>query len=211
MSDTLRQCKRKAFELLNKAKENEFVITEVLKQTAQQTQGRLEGLENRFKTEDSLTRKLYDRVRQQIGNFPDEFDKLLAEIAENANDVLRYTIIFENDNYVESIKKFLSILEENHDFKILQIWNAWLTVDTPRDFGYRGINTTLFSSGKYIFELQFHTRQSYNAKQNSHFLYREIRLSTTSKTRRQKLRQKQIERAANIIFPENIRQIGKKK
>lgn len=162
-------------------------------------------MEHRFKTEDELFRKLNDRFSSK--NLPpSQIAQVLDDFANNINDVLRYTMLVEIESYTSDCLKILQMLERKN-YQISKIWNAWLPFKTRLDFGYRGVNTTLNSSRNQIFELQFHTLESYTAKVANHFLYDEMRLQTTDNNRRKQLRQNQIEKVANLKFPPNIEDI----
>lgn len=197
--------KLKVSELLEIVSLNEPFITQDLIEISEETSVKLVGLENRFKTETSLFRKLSDRLPNQdvtaLG-----FEEALNDFAGNINDVLRYTIIYEFEEYVSCSIEILNILK-NKGYKINKIWNAWLTAKTRLDFGYRGINITMTSQQNQIFELQFHTFESYTAKEANHFLYEQMRLSTTSNSDKKSLRQRQIENVANLKFPPNVQEI----
>ncbi len=199
------QIKHKVSDLLHTASQHEPFITEDLKEIVVQANAKLVGLENRFKTENSLFRKLNDRI-QIHADLSLNLENILKDAADSINDVLRYTMIFEVESYSFNCQKTLKILEQRN-CKIVKVWNAWLTSDTPRDFGYRGINLTVVSPRRQIFELQFHTAESYTAKEANHFLYEQMRLAATGKKIRKHLRQEQIENAAKLKFPPNVKEI----
>ena len=199
------QIKLKVSELLEIASKNEPHITEDLMVIAKENTSALVGLENRFKSENSLYRKLNDRLSiQDFSSF--RFAEVLDDFAKNINDILRYTMDFKFESYTSDCLKTLQMLEEKN-YQIKKIWNAWLTFQTRLDLGYRGVNTTLINPRRQIFELQFHTSESYTAKEANHFLYEQMRLQTTNKESRKRLRQTQIENVANLKFPQNIESI----
>ncbi len=197
--------KQKVSELLETALENEPFITKDLMEIAKENNGILVGLENRFKTESSLFRKLSERIKvQDVSAF--RFAEILDDFAANNNDVLRYTMLFEIETYTSDCLKTLEILEEK-DYQTEKIWNAWLMQETRLDLGYRGVNVIITNPPYQTFELQFHTLESYTAKEANHFLYEEMRLKQTDKARRKLLRQTQINNVADLKFPPNIEDI----
>jgi hypothetical protein len=169
--------KLKVSELLESATQHEPSITKDLFEIAEINNADLVGLENRFKREDSLFRKIHTCFSTQSLLFS-QTAQILDDFARNINDVLRYTMIFEIENYTSDCLKTLQMFEEKN-YQIGKIWNAWMTHKTRFDYGYRGINTTLISPQEQIFELQFHATESYTAKEANHFLYEKMRLPET--------------------------------
>ena len=197
--------KQKVSELLETALEYEPFITKDLLEIAKENNGELVGLENRFKTESSLFRKLSERLElQDASSF--RFAEILDDFAANINDVLRYTMIFRIETYTSDCLKTLQILEQK-SYKIEKIWNAWLMKETRLDLGYRGLNTIITNPPYVTFELQFHTFESYTAKEANHFLYEEMRLKKTDKAKRKLLRKTQINNVADLKFPPNVENI----
>jgi hypothetical protein len=160
--------------LLDEAKQNEPVITELLKAIAQTANGEMVGLENKLKNERNLAEKLR--------NYAKKWNHSIAEEAVRNNDALRYTMIFPADKCRNGYKKVLQELE-GKGYKIKKIWNAWALEGNAADSGYRGINVTLISSQSQIFELQFHTAESFHVKTETHPLYEERRNPKTSRRR----------------------------
>ena len=75
---------------------------------------------------------------------------------------------------------------------------------------YKGINTTITKNGQ-VFELQFHTEQSFNLKNNElHKLYEEAREISTSTERRAELQRQMIELSRQIPTPPGISTIQTK-
>ncbi len=65
---------------------------------------------------------------------------------------------------------------------------------------YKGINTNIKSSDGQIFELQFHTPNSFNVKQNiNHVLYEEFRLLDQNSERAIELKQIMIDYTSNFM------------
>jgi hypothetical protein len=182
--------------LISEAKKNEPEITGYLKLIASANKAKLVGLKNKFKSEHSLTRKLRD-LADTIENVPIETQ------AERIDDALRYTMILAADDYKECYQKILRQLEYK-GFSISNIWNAWEMAETPIDTGYRGINVSIFSSQNQKFELQFHTKDSFKIKTETHNLYEERRNPKTSLKRIQELQQIGIENANSLKKPKGI-------
>lgn len=189
--------------LLVEAKENEPDITENLQNIASEVSAEMVELENKFKSEESLARKLSlfaakDKSKQSI-------QQKLAKFARRNNDALRYTFIIQNDDYRQDIRNTIERLEKS-GFQIPpnRIWNAWENAGTQADSGYRGVNITVISSQTHKFELQFHTAESFRLKTETHHLYRELRDLGTSDERRKEIVEETLRLAKRIERPKGI-------
>lgn len=156
------------------------------------------GLENKFKTEESLARKLFD--------IADISSQTIETVGETINDVLRYTFILSVENYSDIFQQAIEMLWKNGYYvPENRIWNAWKNIGKKIDKGYRGINITVISSQKQIFELQFHTVESYQLKSEMHDLYKESRKKETSMERRKEIKQIFVKAAGKIQIPDGVR------
>jgi Region found in RelA / SpoT proteins len=186
-----------AAELLKQAVKNEHNITADLQNIAREISAEMVGLENKFKTEVSLIRKLTDTANIN--------SKKLQEVAETINDVLRYSFILPIETYKNDFQKAINLLESaGYTIPKNRIWNAWKYIGNKRDKGYRGINITIISSQRQKFELQFHTAESYLLKTETHDLYKELRSSAVSEEREAKLIYLMKEVASNVKRPEGV-------
>lgn len=186
-----------AQELLAQAQENEPQVTVDLKNIAEKVSAEMVGLENKFKTEESLTRKLVEYV-------DDDFQKLKRK-AKIINDVLRYTFVPSFEVYKEIFHQTLELLSElGYDLPEHRIWNAWENIGTEFDKGYRGINITIISFRKQKFELQFHTVESYILKTETHDLYKERRSKNISKQREAEITQIMMQMAEKVEKPKGV-------
>jgi hypothetical protein len=164
-----------ARKLLAEARENEPLITKDLKAVAKLNKAKLVGLENRFKEESSLVRKLTNNAEYRKSS--------IAKESQRNNDTLRYTMIFSPDDYRHYSLQVLTELKQN-GYDVLKVWDAWALEGSPDDTGYRGLNVTIISSQNQKFELQFHTKGSFQVKTETHGLYEEFRNRNTSRRRK---------------------------
>ena len=89
--------------------------------------------------------------------------------SKNIRDSVRYTIIFEDDKYTESVDEFLHELE-NLGYYDIEVKNNWGTQVC------QGINVKLKNSYGMYFEIQFHTPFGHHIKEEcTRTLYRVIR------------------------------------
>lgn len=198
-----KEARRLAEELLAQVKVNEPQITTDLQTISPEVSAEMVGLENKFKTKESLIRKLLLLANKDKGN--QSVRQKLEKFAHRNNDTLRYTFIVPDDKYAKGFYNAIEKLKRN-GFVILQnrIWNAWGNAETAKDTGYRGINITVISSQKQRFELQFHTAESFRLKTETHHLYKELRDLKTFDERRAEIIKEILKLAQQIERPEGI-------
>jgi chemotaxis protein histidine kinase CheA len=195
---TLNEARHIAEKLLDQAKENEPNITADLQNIALEVSAKIVGLENKFKTIESLTQKLMATANLN--------SQTIVEASETVNDALRYTFILAVENYVIFFEQTIEILwQSGYYIPENRIWNAWKNIGGKFDKGYRGINISVISSQKQIFELQFHTDKSYELKAEMHNLYKESRKKETSIERRREIKRISIEEAEKIKIPDGVK------
>ncbi|WP_123901214.1 fibronectin type III domain-containing protein [Flavobacterium davisii] len=175
----------KARELLSKLKLIEHQVTDDLVGLANKNGGKMEGLDFRLKSEESLIRKLQ-----------------LDGINTPMNDVLRYTTTFDDATFVKGIENTLNDLKDK-GYEVVKLKNTF--VDGSM---YKGININMKNPNGQIFELQFHTPNSFNMKQNiNHTLYEEYRLLDENSTRAIELKNLMINNSNSVINPINVQTI----
>lgn len=151
-----------AKDVIDKAKAAEKGTTDVIQKTVKAQQGHMEGLDFRFKTQESLQRKLRDKALSR-GITPEEY---AAKVA----DALRYTAVFNADNYVTAAQQTLADLEKQ-GHKVVSVENSW-----GKGSGYSGTNVELKASNGLSWELQFHTPESFDLKEHrAHVMYEKVR------------------------------------
>lgn len=164
-----------ADEFLGRARAAEPAITHSMHDIAANLdQGDLIGLDYRLKTEESLKEKLSGLLEE----YPDK--PLVSHIAD-IKDSVRYTVQSPADMYASNVRQTMEqLLSEGYE--CVKLKNTWGVE------GYQGINSfwTDPASG-HIFELQFHTPESFDAKMSTHVLYEELRLPHTPLDRQQEL------------------------
>lgn len=190
--------------MLAQAKFNESKITKYLQNITEKVEVELDGLENKFKTENSLVRKLIDCSVRDLSD--SSLEAKLEKHSKRVNDVLRYTFVIRIDSYKNTFEQILDILRNSgYEINESRIWNAWKNTGTERDTGYRGINITVKSSQDQLFELQFHTAESFMLKTETHNLYEEARQISTSEKRRNEIIKQVIKLATDVKIPKEYR------
>lgn len=201
--------------LLAQADKNEPQITADLQKIASEISAEMVGLNNKLKTIQSLTRKITKESIASAKVFVDlgcpineAIEKSTKRQAVRNNDALRYTFIFEFEKYVFGFKQTIEKLRKKHyEIPESRIWNAWKNIGTTFDRGYRGINITIISSEKQKFELQFHTRESYGLKTETHPLYKLLRSGKISPELKIKVSEKIIRLAQQVKTPKGVKKL----
>ncbi len=143
--------------LIKKAKDIEPSLTRLLT-SLENNEIKLVGLDFKFKTEESIIRKMFDNYKEDATNT--YYESVI-------NDTLRYTLVINPETYELNIIKILQQLNEN-GFTFEYINNAW------GKKVYQGINVKLKAPNDLTFEIQFHTEDSYSAKEEMTHEYYEI-------------------------------------
>ena len=119
------------------------------------TAGTLLGFEHRLKTPSSVLEKIKRKGRPVCKFY----------------DILRYTAILPPERYSSGVTDTLSQLK-GKGYKVVKISNSW---NNPNR-AYNGVNVKLISPEGQNFELQFHTQESFDMKENElHRLYEKQR------------------------------------
>ena len=136
---------------------------------------RLAGWGCRLKGDDRLKEKIAEKVEHEPGRTP-------AESMLGVNDAVRYTFCSEPATYQDAYWNIKGMLEER-GYSMFYSKNHWR--DDPE---YKGINSRWVTPEGQRFELQFHTPESFNAKQEvTHDSYERIRNPLTGRGERREL------------------------
>jgi hypothetical protein len=169
-------------------------LTDLMGETARDNAfgGWLEGLKHRLKGEDRLKEKIADA----LGIAP---TKTPADVIREIPDAIRYTFCFESSNYANGYWDITHRLEER-GYNMIYSKNHW-----RNDPEYKGVNTRWVTTEGQRFEVQFHTIESYYAKQNvTHDSYERIRNRLTTRTERRELEAFQREVCSWLTTPNDV-------
>jgi len=192
------QIQSAASDAVDSAQAREPGLSQSMVDVALTTGGRLSGFGQRLKGESSIARKIGDAIKTGEA-------RSAEQAANNMADLNRYTIVFPNNAYVDSVKRGIDELV-NKGYE-LRIKNYWERED------YRGINIAVKDSTNKEFELQFHTEESIRVKEELHKLYEEYRVEKND-NKRWVLWNKMTKLAKEIPNPtnyEDLLKIGKLK
>ncbi|MCL2777975.1 MAG: hypothetical protein FWD73_08220, partial [Polyangiaceae bacterium] len=171
----------RAKELLAKVQQVEPQVTKELSQLAKENGGKMEGLDYRLKSHESLSRKLADEPGKPV------------------NDALRYTQIYESKNLGAGAKNVMASME-NNGYKKVAVNNTF-----QDGVPYKGINTVWETPSGTRFEVQFHTPESFDIKQNvNHSLYEQGRMLPAGDPGREAISDRMIQNSNRVPVPKNI-------
>ncbi len=134
----------------------------MLRIEAEDPNRRLIGLENRLKGKDRLAEK----VERAVGEQPDlNYDSAFAVV----KDAIRYTLQYPDERYTAGVRGDIERLM-GLGFERVDCRNTW------ESEVYKGINSRWrVQENGQVFEVQFHTEASYQAKQETHTAYERLR------------------------------------
>ena len=153
-------------------------ITALLQGVASANGGKLDGLDFKFKGKASMQRKVRKLVQSAEMKALEKHDDTpldLVGIVWSVNDSVRYTMIVPTETYTPAVKQAMASMEAR-GYAAEKLKNYWSSSDN-----YQGINDryavpcAASLSGKLLFELQFHTPESFAFKSDSHVLYETFR------------------------------------
>jgi hypothetical protein len=133
-----------------------------------------------------------EKLAQRIERFPNADPN---ELAAKIHDGVRYTFILEFDHYTDGVGLAQSQLDEAGYYQI-ETKPGWHREE------YKGVNSQWEDPASGIsFEVQFHTSESWRAKQTTHEAYETIRSNKASVEEMESLRSYQREVSATVRIP----------
>lgn len=171
---------------MNETEEN--IITPTMARIeAEDPERNLVGLEFRCKGQDRIMEKVANWMAAQSELTPEE---ALAMV----KDPIRYTFQYSEEHYTEGVYADVERLEIA-GFELVELRNSWESET------YRGINTRWrVPENEQLFEVQFHTKISFEAKQLTHPAYERFRNASISEAAQNEL--VDFQRRVNIFVPE---------
>lgn len=156
--------------------------------------GWLAGFDRRLKDDD----RLKEKVAEQAVAGP---DKPCSVILQRIPDAIRYTYCLQPDTYMRGYYDIKDRLE-SHGHEVYQSTNYW---DDPE---YKGVNTRWVTPGGQRFEVQFHTPESFHAKEETtHKAYERLRDPQIADEERRELEDFQCEVSSYLQVPDRAADI----
>jgi hypothetical protein len=173
----------------------ETVVTPAMRRIeAEDPDRRLVGLENRLKGRERLAEKVTASLEEQP-------DLELGDAFAMVKDAIRYTFQYAEEKYSAGILADCARLDAA-GFERIDRRNTW-----GHDH-YKGINSRWREPGSgLIFEVQFHTQASFEAKQLTHRAYERLRSPGTPKAEQEAAARFQCEVSAKVPVPPGTTEI----
>lgn len=137
-----------------------------------------------------------DRFKQKLADsIARNPDKSPAELASEIPDAIRYTFLFSEDSYCQGVWDVHRNAEgQGYELEVRR--NSWTNAE------YKGINSRwLDGTSGQLFEIQFHTQASWEAKQLTHRTYERITDPRTPPSEVQRLREHQKGISGGVEIP----------
>lgn len=185
--------KAKGMQYYNKAVEAEPKITEQVRNIASELQMKLVGLSHRVKTEESYLRKIEVKYSPDGNQY-------------EIKDIIRYTMLGTPENLSEKTLKAIENFKSK-GYTVIKLKNTWLDKYNP----YNGINVTFKTQDGQYFEVQFHTKESFELKDvKMHELYEQQRTIKDKMSQEYiALYDKMQELSSKLTVPVNIERVKK--
>ena len=150
----------------------------------------LTGLEFRLKGK--------DRIEEKVSKGMAERSLTIKQAFGEVKDAIRYTFLYPEDRYAEGVRADCQRLKDA-GFEPVDRKNSWAAQE------YKGINSRWqIPENGQVFEVQFHTRASFEAKQETHAAYERLRVLPDDHEEVYELRAHQREVSANIPMPPDV-------
>jgi hypothetical protein len=125
------------------------------------------GFEHRLKGRDRIKEKVHGTIKES-NRSPEQAVSLV-------NDAIRYTFQYREARYTQGVRTDIERLKDQ-GFELHKLKNSW------SEDQYKGINSQWIEPGTgQRFEVQFHTRISFEAKQLTHGAYERLRTQQADK------------------------------
>jgi len=150
------------------AEREEEKISPALRATESQDPDRhLIGFDDRLKGRDRIKEKVYGTIKES-NRSPEQAVSLV-------HDTIRYTFQYREARYTQGVQMDIERLKDQ-GFELHKLKNSW------SDEQYKGINSQWIEPDTgQRFEVQFHTRISFEAKQLTHGAYERLRSQQADK------------------------------
>jgi hypothetical protein len=126
------------------------------------------GFDDRRKGRDRIKEKVYDKMEEFVDISPEE-------ATMSVSDMIRYTFEYHEARYTQGVWADIEHLKAQ-GFELHKLKNSWSSDQ------YKGINSQwIVPETGHRFEVQFHTRISFEAKQLTHDAYEKLRTQQADK------------------------------
>jgi hypothetical protein len=171
----------------------EVILPALRRLEAEDPERHLAGLENFLKKPDRLKEKVAGDIEYKACNAEQSLD--------NIKDAVRFTLVYAEERYSEGVQADCARLEAI-GFERYDRQNSW------QQDQYKGINSRWRDpESGLLFEVQFHTQASFDAKELTHKAYERLRGSVALDAERTELEAFQSAVSAKIPTPPGATEI----
>jgi hypothetical protein len=136
-----------------------------------------------------------DRIKEKVDGTIKDFSRSPEQAVSLVPDAIRYTFQYQEARYMQGVLADMSRLKDQ-GFKLDKLKNSW------SDDQYKGINSQWIEPDtSQRFEVQFHTRISFEAKQLTHGAYERLRTRQPDKFEQMVLEAFQTKVTAEVPVP----------
>ena len=154
---------------------------------AQDPDRHLVGLEHRLKGQ--------DRIEEKVDFDMKKWGVTAEQAFANVKDAIRYTLQYPDDKYSHGVRADIERIKAE-GFELVEFRNSWTHEE------YKGINSRWqVPENAQLFEIQFHTQASFEAKQQTHAAYERLRVLPDDHEEVHELRAYQRQLCARIPVP----------
>lgn len=177
----------------NKAIISEPEITDRVKKVAETSGMDILGLKYRIKSKSSFIEKIEKNYNPDGNNY-------------EIKDIVRYTLGADSDSLADKALMAIDKFEQG-GYDTVKIKNTWSAGSS-----YNGINTFIKDPNGLVFEMQYHTKESFDLKSGElHELYEQQRKIADDESEEYlEIEDKMIELSSKLTFPENIERVNSK-
>ncbi|KWT36120.1 XopAD/skwp family type III secretion system effector, partial [Pseudomonas amygdali] len=145
--------------LLTRAREMEPKVTRMLRRVAESHAGQLAGMDHQLKSVGSLKEKLKQQMALK--------NKTLEDAVAGVNDALRYSVVLEPPDFTAGLRGVLASLDDQGHVRVKL--NNLFAKHKP---AFKAVNVTMRSPEGALWEIQFHTPDTFRLKEQFHDLYK---------------------------------------
>lgn len=140
-------------------------------------------------------RKGRDRIKEKVCDKIEEYGFSPEGAVSSVSDAIRYTLQYREARYTQGVRADIERLK-GQGFELHKLKNSWSAEE------YKGINTQWIEPGSgQRFEVQFHTRISFEAKQLTHTAYERLRTHQADEFEKMVLKAFQRKVSAEVLVP----------
>ncbi|WP_239689725.1 XopAD/skwp family type III secretion system effector [Pseudomonas syringae] len=145
--------------LLKRARKMEPRVTHMLRRVAESHAGQLADMDHQLKSVGSLKEKLTQQMAVK--------NKTLEEAVAGVNDALRYSVVLDPQDFTAGLRGVLASLDDQGHVRVKL--NNLFAKHQP---AFKSVNVTMRSPEGALWEIQFHTPDTFRLKEQFHDLYK---------------------------------------